>query len=312
MDIFCASQASTAVCLSMEQVASSSCSSASAVQLGGPAIDRHNPIIRDAKRFTRTLPSNPCTSQPPPINPLPYHQLKKNQKKCSSNDHAKKAPSSSAVSAKLNDHKKKKKSSSKNSSLKPTDMKAEETSRKSFTSKEIDLVTPPGSTRYLLGDNNNNSNTNSGVFDRISDYDPVWELVPAETSKIEAVKQDQPIVSQPSPASPPEKPSKDQVVVLRVSLHCKGCVGKVRKHLSRMEAHENVPAQHGSPTEIPENLQQCQLQHVTSFSIDFPAKKVTIVGDVTPLSVLASVSKVKSAQFWTSAMAASAANTANK
>ncbi|KAK8561825.1 hypothetical protein V6N13_149026 [Hibiscus sabdariffa] len=282
MDIFCASQASTAVCLSMEQVASSSCSSASAVQLGGPAIDRHNPIIRDAKRFTRTLPSNPCTSQPPPINPLPYHQLKKNQKKCSSTDHAKKAPSSSAVSAKLNDHKKKKKSS-----LKPTDIKAEETSRKSFTSKEIDLVTPPGSTRYLLGDNNNNSNTNSGVSDRISDYDPVWDLVPAETSKIEAAKQDQPIVSQPSPSSPPEKPSKDQVVVLRVSLHCKGCVGKVRKHLSRMEG-------------------------VTSFSIDFPAKKVTIVGDVTPLGVLASVSKVKSAQFWTSAMAASSANTANK
>lgn len=26
-----------------------------------------------------------------------------------------------------------------------------------------------------------------------------------------------------------------QVVVLRVSLHCKGCEGKVRKHISRME-----------------------------------------------------------------------------
>lgn len=26
-----------------------------------------------------------------------------------------------------------------------------------------------------------------------------------------------------------------QIVVLRVSLHCKGCEGKVRKHLSRME-----------------------------------------------------------------------------
>ncbi|GMJ03060.1 HEAVY METAL ASSOCIATED PROTEIN 21, SODIUM POTASSIUM ROOT DEFECTIVE 2 [Hibiscus trionum] len=269
MDIFCASQASTAVCLSMDQVASSSCSSASAVQLGGRAIDRHNPIIRDAKRFTRTLPSNPCISQPPPINPLPYHQLKKNQKKSSSNDHAKKAS---------NDHKKKKKSSAKNSSLKPTDIKAAETSRKSFTTKAIDLVTPPGSTRYLLGDNNNNI---SGVFDGVSDYDPVWALVPAETNQIQAVKQDQSIVSKLSPSS------KDQVVVLRVSLHCKGCEGKVRKHLSRMEG-------------------------VTSFSIDFPAKKVTVVGDVTPLGVLASVSKVKSAQFWTSAMAASSANTINK
>lgn len=41
---------------------------------------------------------------------------------------------------------------------------------------------------------------------------------------------------------------------------------------------------------------------VTSFNIDFGAKKVTIVGDVAPLQVLASVSKVKSAQFWTSHM----------
>lgn len=37
---------------------------------------------------------------------------------------------------------------------------------------------------------------------------------------------------------------------------------------------------------------------VTSFNIDFAAKKVTVVGDVTPLSVLASISKVKNAQFW--------------
>lgn len=287
MDIFCASQASTAVCLSMDQVASSSCSSASAVQLGGRAIDRHNPIIRDAKRFTRTLPSNPCTSQPPPINPLPYHQPKKNEKKCSSkssNDHARKGSSSSGVSAKLNDHKKKKKGSSKNSTSKPSEIKDAETGRKSFATKAVDFVTPPGSTRYLLGDNNN-----SGFFDGMPDYDPVWALVPAETSKIQAIKQDQSIVSKPSSSSPPEKPSKDQVVVLRVSLHCKGCEGKLRKHLSRMEG-------------------------VTSFNIDFAAKKVTIVGDVTPLGVLASVSKVKSAQFWTSTMpvAASSANMTNK
>lgn len=37
---------------------------------------------------------------------------------------------------------------------------------------------------------------------------------------------------------------------------------------------------------------------VTSFNIDFAAKKLTVVGDVTPLSVLSSVSKVKNAQFW--------------
>ncbi|KAJ9543651.1 hypothetical protein OSB04_023358 [Centaurea solstitialis] len=69
--------------------------------------------------------------------------------------------------------------------------------------------------------------------------------------------------------------SRDQVVELRVSIHCKGCEGKVRKHISRMEG-------------------------VRSFHIDLESKKVTVVGDVTPLSVLSSISKVKNAQFWPS------------
>ena len=34
--------------------------------------------------------------------------------------------------------------------------------------------------------------------------------------------------------------------------------------------------------------------------IDIPSKKVTVVGDVTPLGVLTSVAKVKPAQFWPS------------
>ncbi|MQM08436.1 hypothetical protein Taro_041286 [Colocasia esculenta] len=67
--------------------------------------------------------------------------------------------------------------------------------------------------------------------------------------------------------------SQGQVVVLRVSLHCKGCEAKVRKHISRMKG-------------------------VTSFNVDFATKKVTVTGDVTPLGVISSISKVKSAQFW--------------
>jgi len=38
---------------------------------------------------------------------------------------------------------------------------------------------------------------------------------------------------------------------------------------------------------------------VTSFNIDFAAKKVTVTGDITPLVILDSISKVKNAQFWT-------------
>ncbi|XP_021892775.1 protein SODIUM POTASSIUM ROOT DEFECTIVE 1-like [Carica papaya] len=64
-----------------------------------------------------------------------------------------------------------------------------------------------------------------------------------------------------------------QVVVMRVSLHCQGCAGKVKKHLSKMEG-------------------------VTSFSIDLEKKMVTVMGHVSPVGVLESLSKVKKAEFW--------------
>ncbi|XP_071725657.1 uncharacterized protein [Rutidosis leptorrhynchoides] len=64
-----------------------------------------------------------------------------------------------------------------------------------------------------------------------------------------------------------------QVVVMRVSIHCQGCAGKVKKHLSKMEG-------------------------VTSFSVDLESKRVTVMGHVSPVAVLESMSKVKKAEFW--------------
>ncbi|CAA0822025.1 Chloroplast-targeted copper chaperone protein [Striga hermonthica] len=64
-----------------------------------------------------------------------------------------------------------------------------------------------------------------------------------------------------------------QVVVMRVSIHCQGCAGKVKKHLSKMEG-------------------------VTSFSIDLESKRVTVMGHVSPSGVLESISKVKKAELW--------------
>ncbi|XP_020081916.1 heavy metal-associated isoprenylated plant protein 5-like [Ananas comosus] len=64
-----------------------------------------------------------------------------------------------------------------------------------------------------------------------------------------------------------------QVVVMRVAIHCQGCAGKVRKHISKMEG-------------------------VTSFSIDLDTKRVTVMGHVSPMGVLESISKVKKAEFW--------------
>ncbi|XP_072980097.1 uncharacterized protein [Typha angustifolia] len=82
----------------------------------------------------------------------------------------------------------------------------------------------------------------------------------------------------PKPTNVPSlPPSTDdqlfQVVVMRVSLHCQGCAGKVRKHIKKMEG-------------------------VTSFSIDLESKRVTVMGHVSPVGVLESISKVKKAEFW--------------
>ncbi|KAH7667751.1 Copper chaperone domain-containing protein [Dioscorea alata] len=113
--------------------------------------------------------------------------------------------------------------------------------------KQTRLISPPGSSRYLLDD--------KAFFDVFPDSNPP----PLRASLL-----------RPSSSSRQQ----DQVV-LRVSLHCKGCEGKVRRHISKMEG-------------------------VRSFSIDLAEKKVTVIGDVTPLGVLNSVSKVKNAQFWPS------------
>jgi hypothetical protein len=37
---------------------------------------------------------------------------------------------------------------------------------------------------------------------------------------------------------------------------------------------------------------------VTSFAIDLEKKKVTVMGDISPIGVLESVCKVKNAEFW--------------
>ncbi|KAA8549715.1 hypothetical protein F0562_001267 [Nyssa sinensis] len=142
--------------------------------------------------------------------------------------------------------------------------KQSELRRKSSADINTDLAsTPPGSSRYLLSDR--------PFFDLLSDSGhDVTPLAPSQPVK------PQPLSSHDSPALKSSSTrSRDQVVELRVSIHCKGCEGKVRKHISRMEG-------------------------VTSFSIDLATKKVTVIGDVTPLGVLTSISRVKSAQFWPS------------
>nr|GMD17466.1 protein SODIUM POTASSIUM ROOT DEFECTIVE 3-like [Ipomoea batatas] len=146
-------------------------------------------------------------------------------------------------------------------------------------------TSPPGSSRYLLGDSPfidflSSSDTNlarkSLVKRQPSNELPVFRSSSAR-SPLESPVYKPPsltYVDDSNVKSSPSTPSQ-QVVELRVSIHCKGCEGKVRKHLSRMEG-------------------------VTSFSIDLYSKKVIVIGDVTPVGVLASLSKVKNAQLWPS------------
>lgn len=140
-----------------------------------------------------------------------------------------------------------------------------------------DYISPPESSRYLLDEYSNS------FIDVLSDLDPVSKLFPKKVAEVEVMgpKLDAPF-KDPKPSLPGSSSSEssDQVVVLRVSLHCRGCERKMKKHLSRMPG-------------------------VRSFNIDFIAKKVTVVGDVTPLQVLSSISKVKNAQLWTPAMSSS-------
>ncbi|AET05298.1 putative heavy metal-associated domain, HMA [Medicago truncatula] len=68
---------------------------------------------------------------------------------------------------------------------------------------------------------------------------------------------------------------KPKMVILRVSMHCHGCARKVEKHISKLEG-------------------------VSSYKVDLDTKMVAVIGDILPLEVLQSVSKVKNAQFWNS------------
>ncbi|KAF7819842.1 protein SODIUM POTASSIUM ROOT DEFECTIVE 2-like [Senna tora] len=68
---------------------------------------------------------------------------------------------------------------------------------------------------------------------------------------------------------------KPKIVILRVSMHCHGCARKVEKHVSKLEG-------------------------VSSYKIDLDTKMVMVIGDILPLEVLESVSKVKNAQLWDS------------
>ncbi|KAK3206179.1 hypothetical protein Dsin_020225 [Dipteronia sinensis] len=245
MDIFCASPASTAICSSMVDHRRS--------------LDGHLHRHRHRHRPVMDRRYAPCNSSQQPIIPKPaaaynynYHEKIINRKSSSS--------AATTTTTKQNEY---------------TNLHIK--SSADITDHLTSTSPPPGHRNPI-------TTTTTAIIIAIIPAQHWFLLaIPTQTSK---PRHDHVISSNDSLAlksSSSSTKSSNQVVVLRVSIHCKGCEGKVRKHISRMEG-------------------------VTSFSIDLTAKKVTIIGNVTPLGVLASVSRVKNAQFWPSSTSSSSSS----
>ncbi|GKB87797.1 sodium potassium root defective 2-like protein [Tanacetum coccineum] len=306
IDIFCASQAATTT---MESNTPSSSSSGS----GGRAIDRHNPIIQDQKRITKI----------PPTPPSPNKKTTKTSKN-NINDPKRNSTSFADENENKHDHQQ---ILVKNNNKNDVKKQGGGVLLGWGCTKPSGFISPATSSRFLLSDKSLSDQFDplikkhvlpapqqqplvektrksfSDRFFKINKNDqvtqsalPVINVNDANKRKDEVLMQSVlPVINVVNkkidegrhlPASSPalttprsssslsSTSSQQQEVVLRVSLHCKGCVKKMRKHISKMEG-------------------------VTSFNIDFLAKKVTVVGNITPLAVLTSVSKVKNAKLLT-------------
>jgi hypothetical protein len=167
IEIFCASQASTAICLTTDHASSSSSSSSNTIQFGGRAIDRHNPTITDPKRTpARDLTTSPTSSSQSPINPKPLHDHKKSKKKKTVTKTTTTA-ATSTTTEKITEH------VANNYSSKPINSIL----RRSWIKPPSDLITPPTiSSRYLLGDT---ISLDGGGLD----HDPVLGLNKVDNNK---------------------------------------------------------------------------------------------------------------------------------
>ncbi|KAL9247033.1 hypothetical protein vseg_020504 [Gypsophila vaccaria] len=259
---------------------SSSSSSSSTFVAGGRTLDRHNPIITDEKRsgFSNdpTTPlGTPRTNhilQQKPKSPFttttttPQHKNKNYNKKSSPLLKMTK----NIIQHKNVDVDNRVKYD--NDLCGPSELIAKAV--ECNTSKpNIGYVSPPESSRYLLEGDDDTS-----FLDALSGFGSGLKPDPNDdgSDRVE-VSYENDGLCKPRKDCSSSSVSSDQVVVLRVSLHCRGCEKKMKKHLSKMSG-------------------------VTSFNVDFVAKKVTVVGDVTPLQVLANISKVKTAKLWSPAI----------
>lgn len=171
MDIFCASQASTAICLSMEQA---SCSSSNTIQLGGKVIDRHNPIINDSRRSTSKTITAPCSSSQLPIDP---------KKKTTSSSSSSSKPIGQNMKNGAKVYEQKKKSTEENVTNSYSSKTIDSILKRRLVKPNSDSITPHGSTRSLLSD--------TTFLDGSSDYDSSLVLTKVDDKKDQVVGQNE-------------------------------------------------------------------------------------------------------------------------
>lgn len=180
IDILCASQAATAICLSMEKEEGSSSSTFLPLGSNGRTIDRYNPIIRDPRRLGigKTIPPPPSYSSSSSASSSSSNSNSNSKKTNITNELKKNIKKKNTTTAKAE-------KSSSNVGRADFDFddydheKGILTTRTNFKSwrcstKAGDFISPPGgSSRYLLSDQ-------AKFLNVISDFDPVLKLLPAD------------------------------------------------------------------------------------------------------------------------------------
>ncbi|KAG2326556.1 hypothetical protein Bca52824_009284 [Brassica carinata] len=222
--MFCASQASTAICSSMDHIHQPTTATVAGKddKSSGRAIDRHNPIIKDGRRSSVDdyirIPASPAEGE------ISNKTLEVYKGRRSFAGRKSTGSGGGGAAALLK--------------LITSDISL---ARKSFSCvarPACDLTkTPPGSTRYLLGGSGPVSLTGSARQDPVkavalSPEPPASEEIEPVSSLTE---------EKTCGGGGSDQEAKQVVVVLKVSLHCRGCEAKVRKHLSRMQGRLITP-----------------------------------------------------------------------
>ncbi|KAK9668508.1 hypothetical protein RND81_13G065400 [Saponaria officinalis] len=187
---------------------------------GDRALDRHNPIVTDEKRSGTG--TNQVLQQKSVIKNTTLAKTSNNTKNTTA---VKTISTKSLTSANYNNDGKHHKEVGRKSFSRTSDLIMKAGVCK-ISKAGVDYINPQeSSSRYLLDDT-----SFSDVFSDNSSTSLTSSSKNGEVDNIDASSK----LSHFKPPSSSSSGSSDQVVVLRVSLHCRGCERKLKRHLSSM------------------------------------------------------------------------------